>query len=94
MLPGTGAERVAFLLERYTYLASILPKQNPKRKVRRTPSRNIDVTRMCLDGFRLRSDEEIQSRFRVPEPLAAFYARRAPFSRCFAHRVIASCMEV
>jgi hypothetical protein len=35
--------------------------------------------RMCLDGFRPRSVEEIQLKFRVPEPLAAFYARRAPF---------------
>ncbi|QOF76176.1 hypothetical protein [Variovorax sp. 38R] len=35
--------------------------------------------KMCLDGLRPRSIEEIQSKFRVPEPLAAFYARRAPF---------------
>jgi hypothetical protein len=35
--------------------------------------------KMCLDGLRPRSVEEIQSKFRVPEPLAAFYVRRAPF---------------
>lgn len=35
--------------------------------------------KMCLDGLRLRTVEQIQSKFRVPEPLAEFYARRAPF---------------
>ena len=35
--------------------------------------------KMCLSERRPRTVEEIQSKFRVPEPLAAFYARRAPF---------------
>jgi len=35
--------------------------------------------KMCLDGLQPRSVLEIESRFRVPEPLAAFYARNAPF---------------